>query len=720
MIFRRENNVSEGLVPSFLEGEIRKAQFLAKQGAVDQAKQLFRAVLEKDPQNEQARDELAALNIRSAQFGALTALFEEGDLAAVLEKGETLSRQYPESAFLYNTLGTTNAKLRRLEPAIACYTKAVQIRPDIAAAHNNLGKVLSEASRRDEAISCFHNALRIKPDYADAHYNLGIVFHAASRLDEAIGCFTKALHIIPAFAEANSNLGVVLRDAGRYEEAIVCFIRSLQINPDAAATHIHLSTVYNRLARYPEAIASLTEALKIDPDLTDARAQRLFLRGMICDWGSLFENADVLSTLGLSGNALRPFVMLSLDDDPAHHRTRSEIFAKERWNQPELALIARAVTKPARLRIGYFSADFHNHAVLFQIIRLLELHDRTRFQVIAYSYGPPANDAMRARSKAAADIFRDVHSLGGKDIAELARKDRIDIAIDLMGHTENARSDIFAYRAAPVQISYLGYPGTMGSASIDYMIADRILIPEELKKHYCEKIIYLPNSHMATDNRREISNRPVTRAEMGLPESGFVFCCFNNSFKISPAEFDVWMRLLGKVEGSVLWLVNANPWVRSNLGKEAQSRNIDPERVIFAERVPMADHLARHQLADLFLDTFNYNGHSTASDALWAGLPVVTRPGQGFAARVAASLLTAIGLPELIASSTEEYEELALELATNPRKLTELKKKLLERRKESPLFESEQFARYVEDAYEQAYGRYFDGKEPEDIVVLAR
>ncbi len=706
-------------MPFFPEEEIRKAQFLAKQGAVDQAKQLYRAVLAKDPKNRQAQDDLEALNIRSAQFGALTALYQKGDLAAVLDKGETLSRQYPESAFLYNILGTANARLRRLDPAIACYAKALELRPDIAEAHNNLGKVLSEASRQDEAIACFQKALRIKPDYADAHYNLGILFHAAGRPDEAIACFTKALQIKPAFAEANTNQGVALRDAGRYEEAIACFAKSLRINPDAAITHIYLSTVYNRLARYPEAIASLTEALKIDPDLTDACAQKLFLQAVICDWKSLSENSDTLSTLGLFGNALRPFVMLSLDDNPAHHRTRSEVFAKERWNQPELAPIMRPVVKPAQLRIGYFSADFHSHAVLFQIIRLLELHDRTRFQVIAYSYGSPASDVMRARSKAAVDIFRDVHALGGKDIAELARKDHIDVAIDLMGHTENARSDIFAYRAAPVQISYLGYPGTMGSASIDYMFADRILIPEELRKHYCEKIIYLPNSHMATDNKREISNRPVTRAEMGLPENGFVFCCFNNSFKISPMEFDVWMRLLGKVEGSVLWLVNANPWVGPNLRKEAQKRNIDPERVIFAERVPMADHLARHQLADLFLDTFNYNGHSTASDALWAGLPVVTKPGLGFAARVAASLLTAIGLPELIATSTEEYEQLALELATNPEKLAALKKTLLERRTESPLFNSEQFARYVEDAYELAYGRYFDGEMPEDIVVLA-
>jgi predicted O-linked N-acetylglucosamine transferase (SPINDLY family) len=371
------------------------------------------------------------------------------------------------------------------------------------------------------------------------------------------------------------------------------------------------------------------------------------------------------------------------------------------------------------LRIGYFSADFHNHAVMHQLVRLLEVHDRARFQVYAYSFGPPVEDAMRARARAAVDVFRDVRALGGMQIAELARKDRIDVAIDLMGYTRNARSEIFACRAAPVQISYLGYPGTLGASFMDYIIADKVLIPEQLRKHYSEKIIYLPDSHMATDNVREIPQRPVTRVQMGLPETGFVFCCFNNSYKISPAEFDVWMHLLKRLDGSVLWLIGSSPWARTNLGKEAQKRGVDPERVIFAERVPMADHLARHRLADLFLDTFNYNGHSTAADALWAGLPLVTRRGQGFSARVAAGLLNAIGLPELVADSAEDYEQLALELAENPRKLAELKATLQKRKARAPLFDTETFARHIEDAYWRAYERYCDGLAP-DIIEVAR
>ena len=301
----------------------------------------------------------------------------------------------------------------------------------------------------------------------------------------------------------------------------------------------------------------------------------------------------------------------------------------------------------------------------------------------------------------------------------MARQDRIDIAIDLLGHTKNARTEIFARRAAPVQISYLGYPGTMGASFIDYIVADETLIPQDQRKHFCENVIVLPNSHMATDDRREISERAATRAEMGLPELGFVFCCFNNSFKISPAEFDVWMRLLAKVEGSVLWLVKSNPWVPPNLRKEAQKRGVDPKRLIFADRVSMADHLARHKLADLFLATFDYNAHATGSDALWAGLPVVTKPGHGFASRVGAGLLRAIGLPELIAGSVDEYEILALDLALNPEKLKALKTKLSDLRLKAPLFDSEQFARHIEHGYRRAYDLYADGRAREDIEVAA-
>jgi predicted O-linked N-acetylglucosamine transferase (SPINDLY family) len=352
-----------------------------------------------------------------------------------------------------------------------------------------------------------------------------------------------------------------------------------------------------------------------------------------------------------------------------------------------------------------------------QLIRVLELHDRDTFEICAYSYGPPANDAMRGRVRKAVQAFHDVRNLSAKEIAQRARQDRIDIAIDLVGHTKNGRPEIFAYRAAPLQITWLGYPGTVGGGLMDYMIADSTVIPDEQRAHYAEKIIFLPHSYLPTDNTRPIADTPPTRRDMGLPDKGFVFACFNNSYKISPAEFDIWMRLLHQVDGSVLWLAGGNDQAQANLAEEARQRGIDPARVIFTRRVGMAEHLARHRLADLFLDSFLYNGHSTAADALWAGLPVLTCPGRGFPSRVAASLLSAIGLPELIAQTPQEYERLALELAQNPARLAALKQRLDANKARAPLFDSENFTKNLEAGYRLAYGRFLTGEKQGDIIV---
>ncbi|HUO02147.1 MAG TPA: hypothetical protein VMU31_05165, partial [Rhizomicrobium sp.] len=390
---------------------------------------------------------------------------------------------------------------------------------------------------------------------------------------------------------------------------------------------------------------------------------------------------------------------------------------QERFTTADLGSFTPPSAKPARIRIGYFSANFHNHAVMYLMAQLLERHDRTRFEVHAYSYGPDTNDEMRQRTRKGVEFFHDVRTSDSRAIAEQARRDGIDIAIDLMGHTENARSEIFVYRAAPVQIHYLGFPGTTGMSSIDYLIADGTIIPEDHEAFYSEKIIRLPHTYLPSDDDREISPRSMTRAEIGLPEHGVVFCCFNNSYKIGPREFAIWMRLLGGIEGSVLWLSGTNPWAEANLRAEARKQGVDPKRIIFTERLPMAEHLARHRQADLFLDTFHYNAHSTASDALWAGLPIITVIGRGFPARVAAGVLATIGLPELVTQSAQDYERLALELAREPEKLVALKAKLAGLKVNSPLFDTERFTRHLEDGYAQAYQRYLDGNAPAHITV---
>jgi predicted O-linked N-acetylglucosamine transferase (SPINDLY family) len=387
--------------------------------------------------------------------------------------------------------------------------------------------------------------------------------------------------------------------------------------------------------------------------------------------------------------------------------------------QKPLPATAKPSQKPECLRIGYFSADFHNHATMHLMAQIFALHDKSRFEILAYSYGPDRQDEMRKKLLGAVDVFHDVREMNDLQIVDLARTEKLDIAIDLKGFTQNERLGPFAYGLAPVQISYLGYPGTLGADFIDYIVADAVVIPGDKRPHYSEQIIYLPNTYQPTDNTRIISDKIITRGDMGLPSDGFVFCCFNNNYKISLKEFDIWMRLLGKVESSVLWLLKSNNWAEQNLKREAEARGISSERLVFAERVPQAEHLARQKLADLFLDTFNVNAHTTTSDALWAGLPVVTKLGEGFAARVAGSLLTAIGLPELITQSEEAYEALALALATDPNELAKIKSKLEANRLTQPLFDSAMYTRHLETGYQMAYDRYFTGNSPDAIIVAA-
>jgi predicted O-linked N-acetylglucosamine transferase (SPINDLY family) len=346
-----------------------------------------------------------------------------------------------------------------------------------------------------------------------------------------------------------------------------------------------------------------------------------------------------------------------------------------------------------------------------------ENHDRSRFDIRAVSIGPKDSSLMRRRLEGAFESFLDAGGLSDAEVAAKIRSAEIGILVDLNGFTGNSRTNIFAHRAAPIQVNYLGYPGTMGAGYIDYIIADPTVIPSSEQGDFSEKIAYLPNSYQANDSRRSISETALTREECGLPDSGFVFCCFNNNYKITPDVFDVWMRILIKVQGSVLWLFESNAAAATNLKREAERRGVDAERLVFAKRMSLPDHLARHRLADLFLDTLPYNAHTTASDALWAGLPVLTQIGETFAGRVAASLLKAVGLPELITHGSKEYERLAIEIATHPETLTAMKKKLAENRLSTPLFDTKLLTRQLEAAYVAMYERYQAGLAPDTIVV---
>lgn len=594
----------------------------------------------------------------------------------------------------------------KLAAARAKFEEALRLLPGHPGVLNNLGVVLEKLGRLEEALDKYETVRRLTPPHPGLLNNCGVVLRKLGRAPEALQRFDQALALKPDYAEALANRGnVLVEQLDRPEDALASFDRALQVRPNHADSWSGRGIALARLGRPVESAASYGKALALRPGFAEAHAQKLHQLAMACDWEAGTPGEDTLATLGISGEAVSPFALLSLDDDPARQRARAERFIEEKHPGPTARSAARAGVRPERLRIGYFSADFQTHPVMHLIARLFEVHDRDRFEVHAYSFGPDSKDAMRARVTAAVGSFRDVRSLRDSDVAALARKDGIDIAVDLLGFTGGCRPDIFAHRAAPVQINYLGYPGTMGAPFIDYIVADRILIPEEQRRHYAEKIIYLPGSYQVNDDTRAISDRAVTRSEEGLPEQGIVFCCFNNNYKITPAEFDVWMRLLRQVGGSVLWLLKANPWAEQNLRREAEKRGVDPARLVFAERTPLPEHLARHRLADLFLDTFAYNAHTTASDALWAGLPIVTKMGRGFPARVAASLLHAVDLPELVTDATEDYERLALELATHPEKLAALGQKLLRARQTASLFDTERYARQLEDAYREVAAR---------------
>lgn len=625
-------------------------------------------------------------------------------------------------AAAHMALGRSNALGGRLAQAIDSFRQAARLAPDSAEIHHHLGVALLELGRHQEAAQALECALALDPR-CDAGQPLLAALKAlaaehrqAGREAEASEALDRACALDCADADAHLRRGVLSIVRTHYADARAALERAAELSPDSAPIHYNLAIALSALGRMPEAFVHLDRALSIDPDHALARAQRPLFQARECDWSALEDDPALTATLGIEGPVLPPFALLPLEDAPERHRLRSEraIAVLDPVAAPSAARLKK---RPKRLKIGYFSADFRNHPMMHLAGRMFGLHDRARFTVHGYSLGPPSDDPVRRSIVPTFDSFKDVGQLSDDAIAALARADGIDLAIDLMGHTQGCRMRIFAHRAAPLQISYLGYPGTTGAPFIDYLVADPVIIPDSERASYSERLIRLPHCYQVNDASKAIADTPVSRRAAGLPEEGFVFCCFNNVNKIRPAEFAIWMRLLGAVEGSVLWLLAGSEASRANLRREAERHGVDPARLVFATAAPLADHLARHRLADLFLDTFNYNAHTTGSDALWAELPLVTKAGRGFAARVGASLLSAIGLPDLIADSDDAYFALALDLAKNRERLGEVRARLAANRLTAPLFDTVQFTRHLEAGYEAAFARLLDGLPPADISI---
>ena len=693
------------LKPDYAEAYFNMGNALKDQGQLNKAIVSYQKALSIKSDYAEAYNNKGVVLNDQGKFDEALVLFDKALLLKV------------DFADAFFNKGNSLKGQRKHIEAIASYEKSLRLRPDCVEACFNLGAALQDQGKFDQAIGYYKKTLSLEPNHAVAYYNMGNAQQSLRKFDEMMESYKKALLLKPDYVAAYHNMGTALQAQGRFDEAIASYEKALILNPGSVKSLYNMGNVLKDKGKLDEAIAYYEKALSLKPDYARARAQKLYLNARICDWSSIRDDNEYLAGLGTTGKAVPPFSIIPLEDAPDQQLLRSAAYARERYSNDTINFLNRPGKRPRRLRIGYFSSDFNEHPVAYLIAKVLEQHNRNDFEVFGYSLRGNKQSELRQRLINSFDTFVDVQELGDLEVAIRARQDNIDIAVDLNGYTKFSRPSIFAYRAAPIQINYLGFPGTMGADFMDYIVSDQYLIPPENQKYFAEKQLYLPDTYMPTDNGRKLSNRPITRSDMGLPADSFVFCCFNNNYKITSAEFDIWMRLLTKVKGSVLWMRSSNRWSELNIKKEAQKRKVAPERIVFADKVPMDEHLARHRLADLFLDTFAFNAHTTASEALWAGLPVVTKVGKSFASRVAGSLLNAIGLPELITESEEVYEALALDLATNRKRLSKMQAKVKSNRLSKPLFDTERYTKHLETGYKMAYDKYLNEKDKDHIFV---
>jgi protein O-GlcNAc transferase len=685
---------------------MRRAVTDFQAGNLAEAERLCRMVLGARP------DHFDALHL-SGTIAARRQRFEEAD--RLLSQALAVNQG---SAEAHSNYGNVQRARGQLVDALASYERAIAIKPAFVEALNNRGGVLKDLERFDEALATYDTALALKPDLAVLHFNRGVVLSALKRHEEALESYDVALALNKDFVEAYNNRGTALAGLKRHEQALASYDRALTLKPGFAEARQNRGAALSYLGRHEAAGKDLEQALRLDPNLPFARGTLLHSRMHECDWrGYDRESNQVITDVRAGKRAIQPFMFLAISDSPEDQLTCSRTWVREQCPPSADSTWTGGRYRHDRIRLAYVSAHFRDHAMGQLMAGLFERHDRNRFETIAVSLGRDDRSAMRSRLRGAFEKFVDAERLSDREVVELMRDMEVDIAVDRTGFTTGERPGIFAMRAAPIQVNYLAYPGTMGADFIDYLIADETIIPRGQQGSYAEKIVYLPDCYQVNDAGRRIAERCPTRSEAGLPERGFVFCSFNNHYKITPRLFDIWMSLLRQVDKSVLWLLDGTATMRRNLWREAATRGIDPQRLVFAPRIAIGDHLARHRLADLFLDSLPCNAHTTASDALWAGLPVLTRPGTTFAGRVAASLLGAIGLPELVTSSLDEYQALALRLAKEPATLEEIRQKLAHNRAVASLFDTDRFRRHIEGAYVEMWERSQRGESPDSFEV---
>jgi len=696
-------------------------------------------------------DALSENTTCSRYLYALAKAYEfDGNIDGAIDFYEMSFAINSEDVATLNNIGSLHWKNNKLNDAMIAFERAIEIDPNCASSFLNIAHLMIIGGNHMGAIKKCNNLLKLQPDCIDAHLLKGKIFIKIKDFSKGEKSFRQACKISPVCFEAwegladclyhcgdisgavknyktaarlnpksfNSffQLGYIRMQKGHYSTAIKCFKKAARIQPDDIAVLCNIGQIFRNKGShyYTESLRYYSKALKINPTHSGALAAKLHLCALICDWGEIENLRLQLPSIGTSEGVVPPFSLLALEDAPARHKIRAERFSAE-FASGNLPNFVMPLVAPRKLKIGYFSGDFHLHPVSTLISSVLESHSENDFEIYAYSLGYK-RDFMYDRISKVVRNFKNVSNLSEIDIAKLARRDGIDIAIDLSGYTKNGKPEIFAHRAAPIQVSYLGFPGTMGANFIDYIIVDKNLVPSENQKYYSEKPIYLPKHYQAQENSFSIEKAPSKR-ELGLPEDAFIFCAINNTYKITSVEFDIWMRLLHGVDDSVLWLYASNELAKENLIKQALNRGISSDRLVFSKLVAFNKYISQLTHADLYLDTFNYNAGATASNVLWAGVPLITKPGVGYSSRMASSLLQSIGMSELITSTLEDYENLALSLAKDPEKLSFVRLLLTLKRINSDLFDVGKFTVDLENSYRKIYQRYIEGKDPDVIYV---
>ena len=655
----------------------------------------------------------------AAVLKALAELHRTRQFDALYQQATVLVARFPQSFALHSFAGAAARALGFSEKAERAFETALRLAPEDPGSHFNLALLASDQGDLTTACARYRAVLAIDADHVQALNNLGSLLTLLDDIPAAIAALNRARAVSPRSPEVHISLGNAFKRAGRIVDARAAYGRALEADPACASAYGNLGALELEHGDLARAGAAYRAALACEPEHAALRVELLHLLAKECDWDAIAAERPLIAQMGVTTPAVAPFGVLALEDHPERQLERSRKWAARQCRSAAAPMPARPRTRPERLRIGIFGSDFHDHPAMHLMAGLLGAIDRERFELHAFNYGHQPEDAYRRQARNLVDEFHDVAGWSDARIVARAHAAGIDIALDRKGHTTGSRVELFAGRPAPVQIHYLAYPGTVCVPAIDYMIADPVVVPSAQRCFVAERVIFLPHCYQPNNDQRPIAPLATERGDHGLPEQGFVFCCFNATYKITPREFAIWMRLLHAINGSVLWLYRDNDRAVANLQKHAAQHGIDPARLVFAPRMPSPEHLARHVHADLFLDCFAMGAHTTASDALWAGLPVVARAGEQFAARVSASLLRAVGLPELVTETDAQYETLIVALAEDRPRLAALRARLAANRQTPPLFDTALYARHFESGLTAAWERWYAGLEPADIVVNA-